>query len=605
MGEVLAALLFLCLSYPVTTSKRPHKERLPRPLFELVAALRTHVSLLLDYRKLAFQKGDVRYYGEVATKLRLLFCPIEGNRHHIPLAIQLMTEFGCSPVVSDNSFDGPQMHRLEKWLSSLNYLTSTALGPREFTTAELIRTWAEQNGAAHEDWDWSPGFRPNQHGGLRILGQEPEILSLRNATDTLLGIATDFLKHIDDARILAVNRVYCLRVLNDDLFRRHPSIESDCRYYRAVCLLELDQPNDAIVELLVAQTIDPKKPRVIATLGECYQRIGNFPVAISYFEKALEFDWKKAIVAYNLACCHARLGRLQLAIEHIKWVSELSTLPELYPELDADLSQLAIDTAFRDSFNDACKKLQTPSRKPTAPIERSLEFTTFARPNPAHAPKFFPFPPPLRRLPLAHWPPPSTLRIMDTEQINLLITMYYDPASSFINMAAALDVSVSDIIELLDHPDIRARIERIDAAAEVRLKSLEIHARIDCMTALASHGTRGDIDTTGQRETARKAASLIYRGRPVPRVVPQEPAGEPMITSTEPCQPPHSTNPSDSPTQYASTPASSPASSSSWSSSSPAASPSPSDRAGWERRSSSRSSASSSPPLAVSSSSPP
>jgi hypothetical protein len=46
-------------------------ERLPRPLSELVEALRRHIRLLQDYGDRAFKGMDQAYLGEVATKLRL------------------------------------------------------------------------------------------------------------------------------------------------------------------------------------------------------------------------------------------------------------------------------------------------------------------------------------------------------------------------------------------------------------------------------------------------------------------------------------------------------------------------------------------------------
>ncbi|MGB2897390.1 MAG: hypothetical protein WBB65_14655 [Anaerolineales bacterium] len=65
--------------------------RLSRETANLIAALRSHLSLLGEYSARAFRDGDASFLGEVAGKLRLLVYKSPSNR---PLLLDLLDHFG-------------------------------------------------------------------------------------------------------------------------------------------------------------------------------------------------------------------------------------------------------------------------------------------------------------------------------------------------------------------------------------------------------------------------------------------------------------------------------------------------------------------------------
>jgi hypothetical protein len=153
------------------------RDRIPRDRLELVAALGQHTTLLRDYCVLAFQDGDDRYLGEVAAKLRLLV--YEHGRNE-PLLLRLMDELGVDVPITLNGppqFEiAPGVHggdqvSLRAWLGHLTYFTTTESGEAlQLTKEQLIAFWAQQSGAAHEDWEQDEVLVRLRQSGVSIGG---------------------------------------------------------------------------------------------------------------------------------------------------------------------------------------------------------------------------------------------------------------------------------------------------------------------------------------------------------------------------------------------------------------------------------------------------
>jgi hypothetical protein len=186
--------------------KSPRK--VDRPIAELVGALRRHVRLLKEYASKAFRHRDEAYLGEVAGKLRLL----AGDRgESSPLLLRLMKALDISvPIV----LGGPPTIRpvgelgagdtvtLRQYLGMVAYGTRT---PRsawiELTNADVIHTWAQQQGAAHEDWKVDGAFIALRDSGLYIGGQSELGAVLEGITRTVLFVAAKVLVEVTPERI--------------------------------------------------------------------------------------------------------------------------------------------------------------------------------------------------------------------------------------------------------------------------------------------------------------------------------------------------------------------------------------------------------------------
>lgn len=111
---------------------------------EIVQALARHTRLLKAYADSAPSNED--YLGEIAGKLRLL---IVETKQNTPLLLTVAREFGIAVKPSASTA-----------LSYGEFLKSMAfaykLDSPDFVMVSygnLIRSWAEQQGAPHEDWE--------------------------------------------------------------------------------------------------------------------------------------------------------------------------------------------------------------------------------------------------------------------------------------------------------------------------------------------------------------------------------------------------------------------------------------------------------------------
>ncbi|BCT93817.1 hypothetical protein LYSHEL_28440 [Lysobacter helvus] len=154
---------------------------------DLVARLRDHVSLLKEYRDRA--PTDARFYGEVAAKLRILVCRFGSN---VPLLTDLLAHYdypawihtGQHTLTLPEYLNSPAVQRL-KPLGTMPDGRATGFESNHISKVNFIRAWAEQAGAAHEDWEIE--------SWLDTLFELRERKITDGHSSTLIGIADDVL----------------------------------------------------------------------------------------------------------------------------------------------------------------------------------------------------------------------------------------------------------------------------------------------------------------------------------------------------------------------------------------------------------------------------
>jgi hypothetical protein len=184
------------MSTPPTPAKR-----VQRTQQELVEALDRHLRLLAAYAVRAFEEGDPDYCGEVATKLRLLVAePKRKNSGHRPLLLGLMDAAGADIRVQVRAVKVPGSPAVS--LTLREYLAgeveARTPGGQEFRRSyiDLICMWADQHGAAHEDWAFQEEFVYARYSGICIReGERVEpamVNTLRQVTENVLRVAEQF-----------------------------------------------------------------------------------------------------------------------------------------------------------------------------------------------------------------------------------------------------------------------------------------------------------------------------------------------------------------------------------------------------------------------------
>ncbi len=180
-----------------------------RKLKEMAGALVKHVELLREYAVKCFAEAKSEYGGEVAGKLRLLVARFRSNR---PLLLDLMNEVDSGIRIT---LDGPPIRRPPgepgpgDRITLEEYLDLGAVGTRipnggfvMLTRIQLIRAWAEQTGASHEDWTIDPALRQALDAPVYIMGVQGTIQELRITTNTVLHVSDRFIDELKTKGIL-------------------------------------------------------------------------------------------------------------------------------------------------------------------------------------------------------------------------------------------------------------------------------------------------------------------------------------------------------------------------------------------------------------------
>ena len=108
----------------------------------MVTALKRQLAVAVGLRRQRWQRRNADYFGEVASKLRLLIVQGKSNR---PLLLAVADAYGVP--VSANEPGDP-----DRSFGQLLDGQMLKIGENAITFREVICRWAEQSGGAHEDW---------------------------------------------------------------------------------------------------------------------------------------------------------------------------------------------------------------------------------------------------------------------------------------------------------------------------------------------------------------------------------------------------------------------------------------------------------------------
>jgi hypothetical protein len=182
-----------------------------RLLADMAAALRNHVTLLSRYIDAATD-GDPLYLGEIAGKLRLLVIRKDG---HKPLLLRFAELTGDELTVR---LDAPPIPPLPGQpgagdtiaIETFLDLVAVALPTPDsggrlvpLSNREFVTTWAEQYGAAHEDWDLLETSHAKIAFPVRIEGMRAHARTLLRIAGEVRRVADAYLTQLTDDKIAA------------------------------------------------------------------------------------------------------------------------------------------------------------------------------------------------------------------------------------------------------------------------------------------------------------------------------------------------------------------------------------------------------------------
>jgi hypothetical protein len=184
-------------------AKIPKPPRIPKRHGALIEALEGHVALLHEYARRAFNNDEADFLGEIVGKLRLLACETPTNK---PLLIGLMEELGVDERIT---LSGPPIlrrpghPRAGDQVTLREYMETDAFGAtlstgefKMLTVRQFVLAWAQQCGAAHEDWQIDEDLRLALDPSVEI-GEEPAAsAALSEPTKIVLDIAERALRKI-------------------------------------------------------------------------------------------------------------------------------------------------------------------------------------------------------------------------------------------------------------------------------------------------------------------------------------------------------------------------------------------------------------------------
>ena len=173
-----------------------------RQLSEMIHRLETQLELLHQYSEQAFGRGHAEYYGEVATKLRIL---LVRSRHNTPLLLEIANRLkvplnltlGGPPVQPPKGEPGPgDTITLDRFfdLSAMHIRTSSGLV--RISKREMIRAWCEKLGGAHEDWDIDEAILNALELPWVVNGIHLAVIELRNCAKIALQYGDHLLDRI-------------------------------------------------------------------------------------------------------------------------------------------------------------------------------------------------------------------------------------------------------------------------------------------------------------------------------------------------------------------------------------------------------------------------
>ena len=177
----------------------------------MATALRAHVTLLSRYINAAVA-GESLYLGEIAAKLRLLVITKAG---HKPLLLHLAELTGDELTITLEEPPIPPLPgqpgagdtiAVETFLDLVAVALQTPNSGGQLiplSHREFVAAWAEQHGAAHEDWS-APATSP---AGValpaRLGGTKAHALTLLRIADAVHRLAAGYMAELTDEKIAA------------------------------------------------------------------------------------------------------------------------------------------------------------------------------------------------------------------------------------------------------------------------------------------------------------------------------------------------------------------------------------------------------------------
>jgi hypothetical protein len=177
----------------------------------MAAALSDHVALLSRYIDAAVA-GDPLYLGEIAGKLRLLviskgrnkplllrFAELTGDELTITLEAPPLPPLPGHPGAGDTI-------AFETFLDLVAVALQTQHSEGQLiplSHREFVATWAEQYGAAHEDWSLPETFEASVTVHVKLGGSKAHALTLLRIADAIHRLAEAYLAQLTDEKIAA------------------------------------------------------------------------------------------------------------------------------------------------------------------------------------------------------------------------------------------------------------------------------------------------------------------------------------------------------------------------------------------------------------------
>ncbi len=168
------------------------RKKISRPDAELIQALQDHIDLLREFHNKAFNKGDSKYLGEVAGKLRLL---VYRSPTCKPLLRDLMDKFNTD-IRLDLSGPGNRSADIDEYFNQVcGAFRSSKTGDLiKVTRMNIVRTWAQQIGSSHEDSSVDEDFAELLNHGLFVNSRQIAVDELRRSSQFVLAVADAFLQ---------------------------------------------------------------------------------------------------------------------------------------------------------------------------------------------------------------------------------------------------------------------------------------------------------------------------------------------------------------------------------------------------------------------------
>ncbi len=166
----------------------------------MVERLKVNAELLNTYIA-NVEAGEVQYLGEIAAKCRLLTLKTSANRPLLQTLAcltghGLRIETGALPpgMFWQEGIGGGEMIDIEEWLDMMAGAFQTpSSGGEAISTRDLVQTWAEQSGAAHEDWGQEEVFHIARTIGVHVQGMQATQLQLLQIAIKVRSICLNYL----------------------------------------------------------------------------------------------------------------------------------------------------------------------------------------------------------------------------------------------------------------------------------------------------------------------------------------------------------------------------------------------------------------------------